>query len=194
MYYHYIPDFLTNEVWWNNSMSAFERLTHINWERREDAPRYEYWCNVYDQPYTYGQGRGERTYEGKVTPWLVARIAHHLSEADIIPEDLRASYEGCFLNRYENGRDWLGWHSDDDPFIDHTKPIAVVTLYENPTDVRSIQIRDNETAVIDTIPLKHGSAFFMLPGAQFKTMHRVPKCGYNIGPRMSLTYRGLIKK
>lgn len=35
---------------------------------------------------------------------------------------------GCFLNMYEDGTDALGWHADDDPSIDHDKPIAVVTL------------------------------------------------------------------
>jgi hypothetical protein len=47
-----------------------------------------------------------------------------------------------FLNGYGTNRDWLGWHADDDSGIDHTYPIAGVTLYgDGPKNgLRAIQV------------------------------------------------------
>jgi len=37
----------------------------LEWERREGAPRREYWTNTLDRDYTYGRGVGVRTYKAK---------------------------------------------------------------------------------------------------------------------------------
>lgn len=37
----------------------------LDWERRSDAPRGEYYANDSGAPYTYGRGRGVRTYLSK---------------------------------------------------------------------------------------------------------------------------------
>jgi len=96
----------------------------LNWERREDAPRHEYWTNVFGRPYTYGKGRGARTYDSKAGHPLIDFIDDLVCRNNHISPTL----EGCFLNMYNDGNDALGWHSDDDQNIDHTRPIAVVTL------------------------------------------------------------------
>lgn len=41
MNYLYVSNFLANEAF----DDAYERLMHIAWERRADAPRFEYWSN-----------------------------------------------------------------------------------------------------------------------------------------------------
>jgi alkylated DNA repair dioxygenase AlkB len=100
-------------------------------------------------------------------------------------------YEGCFCNRYDGQRDWLGWHSDDDPGIDHSKPIAVVTLGQP----RAIQYRPIEgTGPTREVLLEHGSLFVMAPGMQQTHMHRIPKAGHSVGTRISLTYRALFRQ
>lgn len=178
----YIPNAIGNPTW------CFNELLNLDWERREDAPRYEYWTSKLGKSYTYGRGRGERTYESKLNIDLIDAINNLVSfETAQIKH-----YEGCFMNRYENGRDHLGWHADDDPGIDHSRPIAVVTLYENPGDVRAIQYKAIEGGELRSQPLENGSLFIMKPGMQQTHLHRIPKCGYEIGRRMSLTYRGLL--
>ena len=37
------------------------------------------------------------------------------------------AYNVCFLNRYDDQRNHLGWHADDSPEMDHDHPIAVVS-------------------------------------------------------------------
>lgn len=149
----------------------------LDWERREDAPRREYWIGP--RPYTYGQGRGKRTYYPRISHPLVQWVR------DQLPGPL---YAGCFLNGYEGERDHLGWHADDDPEIDHTFPIAVVTVGAG----RWIQFRHNVTREITGQFLESGSLLLMPAGFQSTHQHRIPKVGYQVGPRISLTFRALV--
>lgn len=189
----YIKNFLNK----NFCSTLFDQLWDgLEWERRPDAPRREYWTNFFDRDYTYGKGAGVRTYqarEGIPEIWSVGTYAeleaedHKMMEADKM-------FEGCFLNGYEGARDWLGWHSDDDPTIDHTRPIAIVTLYRDPKmKPRTIQFRDNDTQAIETVELHHGSLYLMPAGFQFTHQHRIPKAGFECSDRISLTFRGLLK-
>lgn len=189
----YIKNFLNK----NFCSTLFGQLWDgLEWERRPDAPRREYWTNMYDRDYTYGRGAGMRTYQardGIPEIWPVGTYAeleaedHKMMEAGQI-------FEGCFLNGYEGARDWLGWHADDDPTIDHTRPIAIVTLYRDPKmKPRTIQFRDNDTQVIETVELHHGSLYLMPAGFQFTHQHRIPKAGFECSDRISLTFRGLLK-
>lgn len=169
------------------SERIFEALsTQLEWERREGAPRSEYWTSKHGQPYTYGQGAGIRTYE--------SRKSHHYIDA------LRNAIEmyhgcylaGCFLNYYLDGTDSLGWHADDDPGIDHTKPIVVVTVGHG----RTIEFKKQEKGSHpEHLFLESGSVLLMLPGMQQTHYHRIPKIhgGAIVGPRISLTFRGLVR-
>ena len=164
----------------------FEKLwTEAPWERRENAPRQEYWTNIYGQSYTYGRGAGERTYESKPEHVGVMMLAAMLNLR------LGFVYEGCFLNGYAEGSDALGWHADDDPLIDHPKPIAVIGLGGE----RDIQFKRKESGSHpETQLLKHGSLLLMHAGMQDTHFHRIPKTTKRVPARISLTFRALIKK
>lgn len=44
--------------------AAFKALRdELQWERRDDAPRNEYYCNDVTKAYVYGRGNGRRLYE-----------------------------------------------------------------------------------------------------------------------------------
>lgn len=189
----YIKNFLNK----NFCSTLFGQLWDgLEWERRPDAPRREYWTNMYDRDYTYGRGAGMRTYQardGIPEIWSVGTYAE-LEAEDHKMMKAGQIFEGCFLNGYEGARDWLGWHADDDPTIDHTRPIAIVTLYRDPKmKPRTIQFRDNDTQVIETVELHHGSLYLMPAGFQFTHQHRIPKAGFECSDRISLTFRGLLK-
>lgn len=169
--------------------------TELAWLRREGAPRYEYWDTTKDEPYTYGRGRGVRTYEPQKPHPDIALVRNVLRDqvSRWNPEWGDCKFEGCFLNRYVGGRDWLGWHADDDPGIDHTKPIAVVTL----GDTRELQWKLQGAKGLEGIHgqrLRHGSLFLMPPGMQQTHFHRIPKSVDLPVPheRISLTYRCLL--
>lgn len=190
--YSFEPDF----IWEPGRVDSFNFLDNdLQWVQRE-APRKEYWTNTLDRPYTYGRGAGCRTYESQPDHPMISTIT------DVLEDRLGFRYEGCFLNRYQDEHDSLGWHADDDAGIDHRRPIAVVTLGA----ARDIMIRpaftENEiigglgTVVqdqrqIDRVTLTDGSLLLMKSGMQQTHQHRIPKGSAKCGPRISLTFRSL---
>lgn len=184
----------------------FSRLwNELAWEKRDGAPRREYWVNSFDRSYTYGHNEGRRTYQPQVTHEVIEKVT------DALEARLGFRYEGCFLNGYETGKDALGWHADDDKGIDHEFPIAVVSLYgDGPkNNLRTILIkekpiaqngiisanamRDSLLATIQNYVLADGSLFLMDAGMQQTHVHKIPKAGFVARPRISLTFRKLIE-
>jgi alkylated DNA repair dioxygenase AlkB len=164
------------------------QMLDIDWERRADAPRSEHWSSDYNLPYTYGKRQGMRTYEAKAMPDTVRIIR------DVIKITTGVYHQGCFCNRYNGERDWLGWHADDDPGINHQDPISVVTLGQ----ARAIQYQAFDPETLKRIGepkevmLEHGSLLIMHAGMQQTHYHRIPKAGFVAGTRISLTYRSLL--
>lgn len=164
--------------------AAFRELwDELDWERRGSTPRREYYSNDIPVPYTYGKGAGIRTYEARA--WHPRMRAIQTAVQDITGVKL----EACFLNGYENSRDHLGAHADDSPEMDDLRPIAIVTLGAQ----RNIWFFPNENPKdISVLPLESGSLCLMLPGMQDRYMHRIPKAEREVGPRISLTFRGYV--
>ena len=141
--------------------------------------------NDMSSDYTYGRGAGMRTYAA--SPWhpLVLDVRKSLEVVS------GATYEACFANGYEGPRDHLGWHADDSPEIDGARPIGVVSL----GSARRIQFKPigaggGATAEVVLAP---GSLLLMAAGMQSTHEHRIPKHGADCGPRISLTFRGLVR-
>lgn len=160
----------------------------LAWERRSDAPRCEYYCNDVAAPYVYGRGRGRRLYEPR--PYHPAILAIRTALEALSG----AKFEVCFLNRYLDQSDHLGWHADDSPEMDDARPIASVSLGV----CREIWFRLSGTNVadhpgnIEKLKLGHGSLCLMLPGMQGYWQHRIPKASFRCGERISLTFRGYV--
>lgn len=175
----------------------------------QTARRREYWTNTLNRPYTYGSGEGARTYQPQETHPVIEEVI------DALEALLGFRYEACFLNGYAKGKNALSWHADDDPGIDHSRPIAIVTLYDGPVNpviiketkqgcvispfkpgpgARAIQFKpmDGDKTTVETLSLGQGSLALMLPGMQDTHFHQIPNAGgYMTRPRISLTYRGL---
>ncbi len=193
------------------SLSFLALKNDLNWERRGDAPRSEYYCNDFPSPYVYGRGKGKRLYEPRPYHPEIMAIRHQL--------EMYTGYvfEVCFLNRYMDQSDHLGWHSDDSPEMDDARPIASVSLgiereiwfREKPPELvgagvdrrvladrrwhdRSATPRREDPAPTTKLLLEHGSLCMMAPGMQDKWQHRIPKCSAKCGERISLTFRGYI--
>lgn len=197
-------------------MHVLRTLTEeLDWERRGDTPRSEYYCNDYPDPYVYGRGRGRRLYEPR--PWHPAVVAIRTA----LEARAAVRFEVCFLNRYDDGSDHLGWHTDDSPEMDDARPIAVVSLgakreiWFRPkpdallvaqgdrrddavSDRRRIErataVRRVEGEPVQRIQLAGGSLCLMAAGMQEAWQHRIPKASRPCGPRISLTFRGYDRK
>lgn len=178
----FFPDFLDEQ----EAAVAFVLLRdQLDWVRRDGAPRSEYWTNTFDRPYTYGRDAGRRTY--------AAQPAHRQIDAvrAQIERETGHFLEGCFLNLYHDGSDSLGWHADDDPGIDHDRPILVLTLGAGRDIAFKPQISG---AHPQTLHLDPGSLLVMQAGMQHTHLHAIPKIKVDphlTGARISLTFRGL---
>lgn len=186
----------------------------LAWERRDDAPRSEYYCNDFPKPYVYGRGRGRRLYEPRPYHPIVLALRKDLETL------LGFKFEVCFLNRYLNQSDQLGWHADDSPEMDDARPVVTVSLGEKDAKGRPVEREiwfrakkvpglrgyTDEVVMLDQssekpgelVPsiekllLEHGSAAVMAPGMQDTHEHRIPKASFQCGERISLTFRGYV--
>ncbi len=183
------PTYLTK---WHDDMDLSEKwlpqldvdrlFVEVPWVSVTDA-RSECFFALEPTEYTYGSGRGVRTY---------ASVPYH-SQVSYMQELLNATYgvryNVCFLNRYDRQDQQLGWHADDSPGMLHEHPIAVVSFGA----AREIWWREVGQSGV-TPPerrqlLGDGSMFVMPPGFQRAHQHRIPKCDHECGPRVSLTFR-----
>lgn len=167
----------------NYTSSIFEDLLYdLNWTVT-GAPRDEYFMSKKPLKYTYGRGKGERSYSSnRFHPFvedLMWRINH----------DFGTEYDICFLNYYSDNSKHLGWHADDSPEMCHTHPIAVVSygtersIYWKHKDYKG-QIPPEQQC-----KLGNGSLFIMPAGFQRDHLHKIPKHSCDCGGRISLTFR-----
>lgn len=84
--------------------------------------------------YSYGQYGADITYTSK--PWshyanglrhnLTQELAH-IPEARM-PDGKPCFFNGCFLNMYDDEKQFLGWHADDFAGMDPQAPIVVMSF------------------------------------------------------------------
>lgn len=160
-----------------------EILRSVEWVQRERTPRQEAFYCKHDVDYTYGSGAGERTYSPNLD------IPDRLRDVWAFAEALSGTkYEACFLNRYDNEREHLGWHADDSGVIDDSRPIAVISYGAE----RELWFRENTGGDVEKLLLENGSMLLMHAGMQDTHQHRIPKHHAKCSTRISLTLRGLI--
>lgn len=164
---------------------AFDLLalfSDVPWVHVTEA-RKECLMSASPMTYTYGQGRGVRTYTSTPLTPVVEAIQAKLNADGF-------AYNVCFLNRYDDQHQRLGWHADDSPGMLHEHPIAVVSFGAE----RDIwwKRRDIEGPVVLRQRLSAGSLFVMPPGFQREYQHRIPKSDRPCGIRISLTFRRYI--
>lgn len=179
----YFPNFLSP----TDADAYYRHFLDIEWDERTPARREAFYSSV-GHDYTYGSGEFARTYTPR-SMYDDMDLVHLSGKAYLAFTDTSFHpFELCFLNRYENEKQQLGWHADDDTAIDHSRPIAVISLgAEREIYIKPIGGKDSEK---EKIRLAHGSLLLMLPGMQQTHVHRIPKNDRPCGPRISLTYRG----
>lgn len=172
----YIPNFVENA---DKTFKAL--LTELNWEKRGNTPRKEYYVNELNVPYIYGVGRGVREYLPQEWHNEIIKIKEKIESLTNV------KFEVCFLNLYENQKDHLGWHADDSIEMDDDRPIAIVSLGVE----REIWFcPQSDRSIVDKLKLENGSLCLMSAGMQNTHYHRIPKSDFECGERISLTFRG----
>jgi alkylated DNA repair dioxygenase AlkB len=173
----YAPDIVTIEY----------MLNEIPWGTFTDA-RQE--CFMAPEPleYTYGSGRGVRTYKSGPFNSVVKNLMETLNSGARVGR-LGHTYNVCFLNRYDDASQHLGWHADDSPGMDHEHPIAVISFGQPREIWWRLADHKGEIPAEQRQLLGNGSLFEMPPGFQRTYQHRIPKGDREMKPRVSLTFR-----
>ena len=95
------------------------------------------------------------------------------------------AFNGCLLNFYRDGRDRMGWHSDDEIELDPTKPIASLSLGSQ----RDFHLKKRYSNHRTNINLKNGDLLIMNPPCQSNWLHCLPTRRRIEEPRINLTFR-----
>jgi alkylated DNA repair dioxygenase AlkB len=173
----------------SESQTYFEHLTHtIQWKQEElriygrmvKTPRLTAWYGDAGAAYTYSGVR----FEG--LPWT----AELLEIKQKVETAFGAKFNSVLLNLYRDGRDSMGWHSDDEQELGLNPVIASVNLgQERRFDFRR---RENHT-LKHSVMLGNGSVLLMKGDIQHRWQHQIAKTAKPIGMRINLTFRKIVR-
>ncbi|MEN5207862.1 alpha-ketoglutarate-dependent dioxygenase AlkB [Stenotrophomonas terrae] len=158
--------------------------TQVAWEihrirmfgRWLDSPRLSCWMGDADAHYRYSGA------DFIPHPWVPA--VNELRER--LQQACDARFNSVLLNRYRDGRDSMGWHSDDEPELGPTPLIASLSLG---AERRFLLRRRDDPARKLEYRLGHGDLLLMRGDCQRDYQHALPKTARVAGERINLTFR-----
>ena len=138
----------------------------------------------------YGEPGAVYAYSGirhEPLPWLPPLRAMRTQVEAL----LSVSFNSALLSLYRDGRDNIGWHSDDEPELGAQPCIASLSLGA----ARRFELRPKGgTGARRALQLPPGSLLLMTGNLQRCWQHRVPRrCGVT-GPRINVTFRRILKE
>ncbi len=105
---------------------------------------------------------------------------------DRLRKELGVPFNSVLANLYRDGRDAMGWHSDDEPELGAEPVIASLSLG---AARRFVLRRRDDHAVKQTLVLAPGSLLVMRGACQRDWQHALPRTAKPVGPRLNLTFR-----
>lgn len=159
-----------------------ECLADIPWEQSQIAmfgkrvaiPRLNAWYG--DHPYTYSG----TTFPPKPLTSALDQVKTK------IEKDFGIVLNSVLANLYRDGKDGMGWHSDDEKMLGEHPQIASISL----GDSRRFLVRNKSDKSKKTeIELSAGSLLIMQGKCQKGWEHCVPKTAKPKGLRVNLTFR-----
>jgi alkylated DNA repair dioxygenase AlkB len=128
------------------------------------------------------------TYSGvthQAEPWtpLLSEIRN------LIQDVAKAPFNSLLLNYYRTGKDSISWHTDAEPELGINPIVPSVSLGAE----REFQIKHLTTKEVKKFTLAHGSVLIMGGTMQHHWLHSVPKTKEEIGERINLTFRQILK-
>lgn len=146
--------------------------------RYHSIPRQQVW---------YGDLGCDYMYSGlfiRALPW-----PQYLQKLrDKLQRDFSLGSNGVLVNRYADGQDCMGAHSDDEPEIAHGSDIASISLGAT----RDFVMKHKHSKLKYTISLHSGDLLIMHWPMQHDWLHSVPKRLKVTEPRWNYTFRQLI--
>lgn len=144
--------------------------------RQVDSPRLSCWIGDADAVYRYSGTR----FEPHPWPAALAELRERLQA------ETGARFNSVLANRYRDGRDAMGWHSDDEPELGPQPLIASISLG---AERRFLLKHRREAGYRAGLPLPHGSLLLMAGDTQRNYRHALPRTAKPVGERINLTFR-----
>lgn len=159
----------------------------ISWEthrlrlfgRWVDAPRLSCWIGDPGAVYRYSG----RTFAPQPWPHALLPLRQRLRE------ELGVDFNSVLANLYRDGRDAMGWHSDDEPELGPEPVIASLSLG---AARRFVLRRRDDHAVKQALVLEPGSLLVMRGVSQRDWQHALPRTARPVGSRINLTFRRIV--
>jgi alkylated DNA repair dioxygenase AlkB len=168
--------------------ALFEALrAAIPWEtyrirlfsRDVDSPRLSCWIGDPDATYTYSGTRF------RPNPWPV--VLEPVCER--LARECGINFNSVLANLYRDGRDSMGWHSDDERELGAQPVIASLSLGATR---RFVLKHRNDPSRKLALDLPHGSLLRMRGATQANYRHALPRTAKPIEARINLTFRRII--
>jgi alkylated DNA repair dioxygenase AlkB len=139
-------------------------------------PRLSAWYGDNNKPYTYSG------ITLNPLPWT----DELLQIKEKIEAEAKVKFSSVLLNRYRDGQDYVGWHTDAEKELGKNPIIGSVNFGAT----RKFQLRriDDHKEKFE-VELKHGTFLMMGGSTQHFWQHQVPKTALKIGERLNLTFR-----
>lgn len=118
-------------------------------------------------------------------PWT----ADLLEVKQAIEDHVSHSFNSVLANLYRDGRDAMGWHSDDEPELGEHPVIASLSLGAT-RDFR-LRHRSGKASPV-TLALTHGSLLIMRGSTQHAWQHSLPRRARCQAERINLTFRTVV--
>ncbi|QVK22583.1 alpha-ketoglutarate-dependent dioxygenase AlkB family protein [Shewanella dokdonensis] len=165
-------------LWAEAQQYPLQKPTVEVFGKSHPIPRTQVW---------FGDPGCDYLYSGlmvKALPWpkYCERLRHKLLREFQLPSN------GVLVNHYADGRDCMGWHSDDEPELQPGSDIASVTIGA----ARDFDIRHRHSGEKIRLVLSSGDLLIMRWPMQQFWQHSVPKRLTLRQPRLNFTFRQLI--
>ena len=159
-------------------------LEEIKWEERE----IKIFGKTYNQPRLIAW-QGELPYKYSGGTWSAKSFSKTVRLLkNVVELETETTYNGVLLNLYRNGKDSMGWHSDNEKELGENPKVASLSLGAE----RSFRIRPKSGKGDSfSIALPNNSLLIMNPGFQKLYEHSLPKTTKSKGIRINLTFRKL---
>ncbi|QDH71880.1 alpha-ketoglutarate-dependent dioxygenase AlkB [Lysobacter alkalisoli] len=118
-------------------------------------------------------------------PWPEAL----LSVRARLRRELGVDFNSVLANLYRDGRDAMGWHSDDEPELGPEPVIASVSLGATRRFLLKHRIRPDARLTLELPP---GSLLVMSGPTQRHCQHALPRTQRMVGERINLTFRRVL--
>ena len=167
-----LESFISKLPWESMTIKMFGRDTKI--------PRLQCWIGDEGCEYRYSGKQLNRQIWNQDLTMIRKKIF----------KELKIDFNSVLANYYRDGKDSMGWHSDDEKELGPNPTIASISFGSE----RDLVFRSKISKKTLAIPQTNGCLILIDGETQKNWQHSIKKTQKVIGPRINLTFRNIIHK